>query len=778
MMGINMPKMYSDYRKYGVFEKGQFRITRPDTPRPWMNYIGNSEYCVRFSQTGGGDSFHKFPRVNNITFAHYDDTPEFYDDRPGRWVYLRDEQDGRIWSLNWQPVMQKPQAYSCIHAPGYSIINSRNNDIESSLRLFVPLDDCIEIWTVILKNCRSTDARITAFPFVEWFVTDDICKCGFFGTNHAQFDPQHNFIYYWNQKKQLPQQYYSAFMASDFIPDGYELSRREFLGLYGTYQMPVTVVKGRCNGKTVDYEPMVGVLQKSFVLKPDQELAFTVVIGSVQDKNEAVRLKTRYLDPNIIKQSFSDLTVYWKNRLATAQVQTPSLEFNQLINTWLKYQVHTTSFWVRPGGDKGFRDICQDAENILPFDSNRTKDLLLEAMRHQYKSGKAVRQWSQTPGGPLDTRDYRDSPVWLAYSVCEYVKETGDSDFLNIKVPYLDGLETSVYEHICQAVDCLWNDRGEHGLSRIGCGDWNDGLDEVGLKDKGESVWLSIALVRGLNEVSSLADFIGDSVVAQNYSIRAQELKNIINRITWDGNWYIRAINDDGIVLGTNKAQEGKIFLLPQAWAMLAGVSDHNQNERMIKAIEDMMMTDYGPIKISPTYTKYQEGIGKIAYRPGFSEAGAVYIHAAAFLIAGLCEIGEGDKAFDIFNRIIPTNPSNPSDTSWSEPYALANFYMGPQTVCPGRTLYGWLTASGGWMFKNGLARICGIQPTYTGLDIKPCLPKAWSQINLKRYFRNAWFNIEINQTGKKSVIVNGEPSSLPIKNIQKGATYSIEVTI
>ena len=232
------------------------------------------------------------------------------------------------------------------------------------------------------------------------------------------------------------------------------------------------------------------------------------------------------------------------------------------------------------------------------------------------------------------------------------------------------------------------------------------------------------------------------------------------------------------IVLGSNKCEEGKIFLLPQAWAMLTGISNSEQNRRMINAIKEMMMTDYGPIKISPTYTKYQEGIGKIAYRPGFSEAGAVYIHAAAFLVAGCCVINNGDFAMEIFSRIIPTNPKNPPDVSWSEPYALSNFYMGPQSVCPGRTLYSWLTASGGWMFKNGLARICGLQPTYKGLDIKPCLPKTWPHIQVRRCFRGALFDIGIKRTGKASAVVNGVPAGLPVTNIQKGSNYKIEVTI
>jgi len=757
-------------KSYGYFddERREYVITRPDTPRPWMNYVGHEKYCLRFSQTGGGDSFHRFPRVNMVTFSHYDDCPEFYDDKPGRWIYVKDTESKALWTINWQPVQKEFERYRCRHGMGYSRIESKTNGIEGTLRVFVPLDEPVEIWSVKLTNHRSTVAKLDISGFVEWFLTDNISKGGYVCGNHARYDSSENMIYTWLSKPLMPEQNYAAFMASDFNPDGYEVSRRSFLGPYGGYHQPKAVVDGMCCGKEADYEPMVGVLQKYIEIPPGQSFDFQILVGSVNDKNHAIQLKNKFLKKEIIEQEFVKVNQYWDKRLGTTEVQTPCHSFDHLVNTWLKYQVHHTSHWVRPGGDKGFRDMCQDAENILAFDAPRSKRILLEAMKYQYESGKAVRQWPQQPEGELDTRDYRDSPVWLAYSVCEYIKETGDVEFLENKVPYLDNGEDTVYLHAQRAVECLYADRGEHGLSHIGCGDWNDGLDEVGLKGRGESVWLTIALVKALNDIAELAEHIGDEDTQHNYLKKANELTKIINDVAWDGDWYVRAFADDGEVIGSNTCEEGKIFLLPQAWAMIAGISTKEQNRRMIKAIEEMLLLDYGPMVMAPVYTRNQKGIGKIVYRPGFSEAGSVYLHAASFLIAGYCAIGEADRAFDIWQRICPTNPKNPSDISWAEPYVFSNFYMGPAAVCPGRSLYGWLTATGGWMLKNGLSRICGIQPGYQGLDIKPSLPSCWDKISVKRVFRGTTFNIEISRGINNKWVINQKECALPIKNVEK----------
>ena len=769
---------------YGYFSETsrEYVITRPDTPRPWLNYIGNENYCVRFSQTGGGDSFHRYPRANMVTFSHYDDTPEFYDDRPGRWVYLKDMDSGEFWSLNWQPVMKTPQSYLCAHAPGYSRIESMTNDIAGTMRVFVPLDDPVEIWSVTLTNKRETAVNLASFSFVEWFLSDNKCKCmvPFFG-NHACYDNENKLIHTWYLKKKRPGQNYDAFMAADFTPDGYELSRKKFLGNYGSYHAPDAIINGKCEGDAVDHEAMVGVLQKNIQLEPGQSFQFNVIIGSIENKQQGIELANKYREKTVVEEKFNEVRKYWEERLSASHVKTPCEDFNQRVNTWLKCQVHHTSLWVRPGGDHGFRDTCQDAENLLPFDAPRCRKLLIDSMKHQWVSGKCVREWPQEPDGNLNTSDYRDSPVWLAYSVCEYLKETEDFAFLDKVVPYLDSGEASVYGHVKRALDCLYADRGEHGFSHIGRGDWNDGFDEVGIGGKGESIWLTIALVRALKEVVKLAEYIGDDATCKDYTCKVEELTQLLNETAWDGNWYIRAYNDEGQILGADSCDEGKIFLLPQAWAMLAGISSDEQNRRMIASIDKLLMLDYGPMTMAPVYTNYQKGIGKIAFYAGMAEAGGVFSHAASFLMAGLCEIGEADRAFDIYQRIVPTNPDNPTRLNASEPYVFSNFYVGPQVKNPRRTLYGWLTATGGWMLKNGLSRVCGVKPVYDGLDIKPNLPSEWDEVEIKRVFRGATFNIEIIRTAKGEgnfVEINGKTGSLPIKNIVPGKEYNIKVKI
>lgn len=728
----------------------EYVITARRTPRPWLNYLSNDQYCVIVSQTGAGFSFYRAAHAFRVTY-HVDDgyTPRW--PVSGRFLYARDRESGRCWTVNPQPAETGVTRFSCRQGLGYAVWAAKAAGIEGRLRIFVPPDDPVELWTARLVNRGAKPRRLSLFPYVEWHLsnypatfTDPYVYAA------AAHYPDLEVLHCRNTNPENLIRY-GAFAAADRPLAGFDTSRQAFLGAYGTPLYPAAVRAGRCTGSVADAEKMAGALQVDLELPAGGEAEVNFMLGVAWERAEIEGRLEKYMARRPEERAaaaaakfeaeFARLRAHWDEKLAAVGGRTPEPRFDRYFNVWSRAHVTNTARWTR-GLDRGYRDVLQDLRGYLPLSPGWVRRYLVATLRHQYASGEAMRQWSEI-GGPHDLRNYKDSPSWIPETLAGYVKETGDAAILEERVPWFDGGEGTVYEHARRAVETLYADRGAHRLCRMGHGDWNDSLNEIGRKGRGESVWLTCALVAAMQVLRGLADFAGDGAYAAELARRVAEVQQAINDQAWDGDWYVYAFNDDGQPVGSAANAEGRIHLNVQTWAIATGTATGERLARLLKVIDEVMDTEVGPVLIHPAYTRYDPGVGRITGMcPGAFENGSVYCHGATFKIWADAVAGRGDRAVETYLKVLPTNPANPPERSTVEPYGVTNFYLGPANPNFGRALYSYMTAVPGWFLRLGAEHILGVRPGYRGLEIDPCVPRAWKRFQAWRRIRGAEYQI------------------------------------
>ncbi|MBU0951326.1 MAG: hypothetical protein KKH91_00655 [Elusimicrobia bacterium] len=763
---------------YGHFSEDgkEFIITRPDTPRPWINYFSNNKYGIYLSQTGGGLSMYHLPDGNRLT-QHI-----WADDRPGKYVYLRDDSSKKVWSLTWEPVKAEYQDFRCRHGLGYSIIESVSDKIRASMRMFIPLDDPLEIWTVTIANEDNRERNLSFFPFVEWYLSSFMLSFEFpIWYSRADYLRDENLILadytaHGGGKK------FQAFFAPDFKIDGYDCQREKFLGKYGEYGSPKNIIEGKLSNSGGSNEFLVGAFHKKIVLKAGEQKTFNILLGCSFSEKERKELVKKYKNKKTIQQEFNRVNNHWKTIIEKVKIETPDENLNRLANIWLKNQVIQCVQWVRGpvfGVNHGFRDVLQDVKGILLLNSDQTKEGILTALKYQYSNGTALRQWSDW-GSPHDARPYADSPVWIIFTLCAYIRETGDKAILNQVVEYLDKGKATVYEHALKALRHLCSDTGKHKLILMHGGDWNDNLEKIGAKGKGESVWLSMAVVAALKEMKELAEFIGDKKIAEEMKKNAEILTKNINKNAWDGKWYLRAYDDDGKPIGSSKDKEGKIFIMSQLWSVLSGVGEYeNRKTLAMKSVEDNLCTKVGYMWFAPSFSSYCKNIGSLtAWYP----KRCVYVHPNAMKFAAECFDGRGNDAYRTLLKVTPYNPENPMKLSGCEPYAFPNFYNADNNEKLGQSMFGWMTATASWMFTTIIEGMFGVKSLYNGLLIDPCIPSSWKHLKIVRNYRNALYEIKICnpegiEKGVKEIIVDEKKiEGNLVPNFNDGALHKISV--
>ena len=427
----------------------------------------------------------------------------------------------------------------------------------------------------------------------------------------------------------------------------------------------------------------------------------------------------------------------------------------------LKYQLIAITNWRGTSpyhgaeGGLGYRDTAQDIEGILPIDINLAKERLLLLLKYQYDYGHTVSGFSITEG-PWSNEGVTgkaDVPVWLAYTVNAYIKESGDIKFLKKEIPFLNKGKASVYEHVLRAVRYLFNETGKNGLPLIKRADWNDAYDCLGKEGKGESVWLAMALCRALLQVKELAEFLKDKKVVKEMKEKYEIMKERINKKTFDNGYYIAAFNDYGYRIGYSKNKEGIKPLNSQTWAILGNVIPDRERLNSCLKVIDSLDTEYGPVLFKKAYTQFDPNIGRVtSFAPGVKENAAVFSHACAFKIVADCMLKRSEEAYDTFSKLLPlySLKFNNPDKYKGEPYVYAEYVVGPDhPVRYGEGTFTWNTGTAPWMFMAATQWIIGIKPHYNGLFIDPCLPSKWKIVKVKRPFRGKILNIKI-YNGKK----------------------------
>ncbi len=770
----------------------EFIITRPDTPAPWVNYISNGKYTGLVSNTGGGYSYWMDPRDSRITRFRYNCLPW---DRPGRYVYIRDERSGEYWSLSWQPTPTRFGKYECRHGMGYTTIKTEYREIAGEVTYFVPLDANLEIWKCSLTNNSRIDVKLGIFPYVELCLghalVDLINQPNDQHFNIVNFDREIAAIVatknYWvtyhtatvKQPNQAWDQY--VFFTTDLPIIGWDSSKDEFIGKWRSESDPLAIEEGRLRNTEITAGDACAALQSELILLPGQKTEFVVLMGvspvaeGIGNIREVIH-KWRKLA--VADRALNELKHWWDLYLASVQVETPHRETNLMLNIWGKRQSWVTFNMARNAGyyhggllfGTGIRDQCQDMMGPLLSTPDAVKERLLEVLSHQFKDGSTLHNYFKLTGQGEKT-GHSDTPLWLPFAIVNYLKETGDFDFLYETVAYQDEGEGPVIEHLKKAIDYPLSNLTERHLPKFGPGDWNDTLDYVGRKGIGESVWVAEFLCFVLRETAELLDLINDDFTAAKYRDAYQKIADAVNKYCWDGEWYIRGTRDDGGVIGSASNEEGKIFMNAQSWAVISGIASKERARIAMDSAYKLLNTPRGPKILSPAYRKLDPGIG-LATRcvPGKKENGSIFNHVVSWAILAECLLGNSDRAFEYYKKTLPMIQAEDPDLYKMEPYCYSEYVTSPEHPTFGQASHSWLTGSAAWMLRDGIDYILGIRPEYHGLRIDPCLPSAWNGYEAVRYFRGCKYRVKvINKSNNKQnmrLMINGnkiEGNKVPI---------------
>jgi cellobiose phosphorylase len=784
---------------YGHFSKDgrEYIITRPDTPRPWFNYLFNDQYHALVSQTGGGYSYFMDPKYYRI--LRYD---HIHTDRPGRYLFIRDEKTREVWTPNWQPLRKKLSSWECRQGLSYTTITAKQDGVSAEMTYLVPTDDPVELWIVKLQNKTRVSKQLKVYPFIELISGDAEVEACYRNIvclyNQARFDQTHEAILSFKhpfKKRHRPGQ---AFFSTSLKVTGYDTQKEAHYGLYNDVQNPQSIMEGKLGNTECRGEDMVGVLESKVTLAPNASKEFVVVLGFTDQKKDVSKLIKKYKSVSQAKKELVRIKKYWDGVVNRLKVETPDPNFDLMVNTWGKYQLCAITHWRGTShyhgveGGLGYRDTAQDSEGLLSLELDVARAKLEKILYYQYQSGHAVSGFSDVEGSWESTQakgvtHKADVAVWLPYTVVSYIKETGDLGFLKKEVKFHDKGSATVYEHVLRAVRYIYGQRGKHGLPLIGLADWNDAYDHVGVKGEGESVWLAMALCRACRKVKQLAEFIGDHEVAQEMQEKFDKLYKLVNDSGWDGKWYLAAFNDEGLKIGSKGNREGKVPLNSQTWAILGHVVDQERLPQILDAIDHYLDTPYGPALFLPSYTHFNPGIGRVtAFAEGTKENAAVFSHACAFKIVADCVLGRGDKAYETYSKLTPMSPAKQDISRYRvEPYVWAEYVIGPGSKYKyGEGAFTWNTGTAPWMFTAATEWILGVRRDFEGLRIDPCLPRHWRSARIRRPFRGAVYEVTIQnpdgiEKGVKSLKVDGKlVSGNLIHPHSDGKVHKVEVVM
>jgi cellobiose phosphorylase len=803
--------------EYGHFSKDgrEFIITNLNTPHTWNNYLSNDKYCALISQTGGGFSFFENSGFDRIT--RYYPLESLTLDQPGRYIYMRDNVSGDTWSANWQPMKRPMENAFARHGLGYTVVSAKYKGIATEITYFVPVEDNIEIWWVKVKNDSKEVRKLSAFSYVDFVLGNylyDLVERSFANLFNEVYCDENGVIFgrkrFWNvppfRGDVEEKKYFSgnpnlawdkwAFMGSTFKPKGWDCVRQKFSGYNRGVDNPLVVETGKCTNSNSMGEEAVGVLQHDFSLKPGEEVSFAIILGICFHREEGKHLIKKYSSNKTIQHEFDKLWEQWDKYIDAIKVDTPDPGFNLSVNIWNKCQCWVTARWSRMaspyiggGSVLGFRDTCQDTMGIMSMNREFARDRVMELLRHQFADGGTVHNWDPRTNQASRT-GHSDDPLWLIMCVSQYIKETGDFGILHEMVEFYDHGINTVYKHLIKAANHalgMTSPIGEGlGISLMGAADWNDGLDRVGCRGKGESVMTAEFLAWMLLELADLCEAYDDPYLANHFKHEYGHIKEQVNSKCWDGAWYIRATNDDGEVIGSKKCTEAKIWLNPQTWAIMSGIAESERGIQAMNSVKKHLETDYGPMIFTPAFRDINPKIGIITrFAPGTKENGTIFNHPVTWAVIAECILGRGERAYEIFKKSSFTlNHVNHQERYKSEPYVYSEFVFGPDSSNYGEGSYTWTTGTASWMHRACLEYILGVRPTLNGLLIDPCIPKGWKKFKVKRIFRGAVFNIEVSNPdgvnkGIRSMTVNDKPVKGNLIGIQNGTkVFNVKVVM
>ncbi len=810
--------------KFGHFDdkNREYVITNPQTPWPWINYLGNEDFFSLISNTAGGYSFYKDAKFRRLTRYRYNNVPM---DSGGRYFYIKDEET--IWSPGWKPCKTVLDSYECRHGMNYTSIQGEKNGVTAKVLFFVPLKTWAEVQKLTLTNNSSVVKKLKLFSFVEWSFWNAAADMENFQRNLStgEVEVEDSVIYHKTEYKERRNHY--AYYSVNTPIKGFDTDRETFFGLYNGFDEPQVVTEGNpANTIAHGWSPVASHCIE-VELQPGESKDLVFVLGYVENtddkkweskgvinKTKAKKTISRFDTSEKVDAAFAELRAYWDKLLSVFTVDSGEEKLDRMVNIWNQYQCMITFCFSRSasffesgiGRGMGFRDSNQDLIGFVHQIPERARERIIDIASTQFPDGGCYHQYQPLTkkGNNEIGQGFNDDPMWLIFGTTSYIKETGDFSILDEPVPYdnLADTEVSLFEHLTVSFNHVINNLGPHGLPLIGRADWNDCLnlncfsndpnesfqttENKSEGSKAESLMIAGLFVVYGREYVELCKRRGNPGEASRAQMHVDQMVEAVKIHGWDGDWFLRAYDYYGNKIGSNQNIEGKIFIESNGWCTMAGIGlEEGMVTKALDSVKKYLDCDHGIVLNNPAFTKYYVEYGEIStYPPGYKENAGIFCHNNPWIMIGETVVGNGNRAWEYYRKICPSYLEEISELHKTEPYVYSQMIAGKDAFKPGEAKNSWLTGTASWNFYAITQYILGIQPDYDGLRIDPCIPAEWKGYQVSRKFRGGTYKIEIqNPDGKskgvKEVLVDGKSqASNLIPLFGDGLEHAVKVVL
>ena len=799
--------------KYGYFDDQhkEYVVQTPDTPLPWINYLGCEGFFSLISQTGGGYSFCRDARNLRITRYRYNGVPR---DTGGRMYYIKDGEN--LWSPAFAPLKTALDRYRCRHGMGYTVFEAAKGGLSSELTCFVPQGRSCEVNRVILRNDTDRPKEIELVSAVEWCLwnaEDDMTNFQR-NFNIGEVEIEGSAIYHKTEYRERRNHY--AFFSVNRGISGFDTDRDAFLGAGSGWDAPDSVMSGNSRNSVAHGWAPIASHRVKLTLAPGQSECVIFVLGYVElerdkkwespgviNKAPAKELMAEFSTKEKTDDALAALAAHWDKLLGRFHVESGDEKLDRMVNIWNQYQCMVTFNMSRSasyyesgiGRGMGFRDSCQDIlgfAHMIPDEAHqaRIRERILDIASIQKPDGSCFHQYQ-----PLDKRGndkvgdgFNDDPLWLVACTCAYIRETGDADILNAPVPFSnnDGSKDEagkapLFEHLRRSVNFVISHKGPHGLPLIGRADWNDCLNLNCFSDKpgesfqtgknpdknpskdedvAESVFIAGMFVYYGRQYAELCCRFGDPDEGADVLVEVDKMEQTVLARGWDGEWFLRAYDSYGEKVGSSDCEDGKIFIEPQGFCVMAGIGKNDGKARAaLDSVKRRLTFEYGTCLLWPCYKGYHIELGEVSsYPPGYKENGSVFCHNNSWVSIAEATMGNAGEAFDVYRKICPAYAEDTSDIRRTEPYVYCQTIAGQEAAgLKGEGKNSWLTGTAAWTFVNVSQYLLGIQPGYDGLILNPCLPESFTKVSIRRIFRGTEYHITMERGGAPGLTVDGQ---------------------
>ena len=770
---------------FGHFDDAsrEYVITRPDTPWPWINYMGTEDFFSLISNTAGGYCFYKDAKFRRILRYRYNGVPM---DDGGRYYYIKD--GNTVWNPGWKPCKTPLDSYECRHGMGYTRVTGVKDGLKADVLFFVPLGHPCEVHRVRLTNTGPVPKRIQLYSFAEWCLWNASTDMENFQRNLStgEVEVEGNVLYHKTEYRERRNHY--AFFGVNRPFDGFDTDRETFIGMYNGFEAPQQVLAGTSGNSVAHGWSPVASHRLDLVLEPGQEEELIFVLGYVENpsdkkfvapgvinKAKALEMMAAFATGAQVDAAFAQLRAFWDDLLDRFGVESEVPELDRTVNIWNQYQCMITFFFSRSasyfesgiGRGMGFRDSNQDLTGIVHMIPERARQRIIDIASTQFPDGGCYHQYQPlTKRGNNDIGGgFNDDPLWLIFGTVAYIRETGDFGILKEPVPFDNqpGSEVSLLEHLKISFKHVTDNLGPHGLPLIGRADWNDCLNLNCFSDnpddsfqttenksedsKAESLMIAGLFVAEGRDFAQLLERIGDSDAAPVKAAVA-DMEAAVKKYGWDGEWFLRAYDYFGNKIGSRECEEGKIFIESQGWCTMARIgAEEGLCDKALDSAKKYLECEYGLVLNNPAYTKYYIDYGEISsYPEGYKENAGIFCHNNPWVIIGEAMAGRAEDAWRHYQKITPAFTKDQALRK-VEPYVFCQMVAGKDAFKPGEGKNSWLTGTAAWTWKAVSEALLGIKPQFDGLLVEPCIPMGTYRIH--RRFRDADYHLVIHQTGK-----------------------------